>query len=274
MKVSFNGRIVDEGEAKISITDKAVWYDFGVYESVKVLQGKVMWPQMHVERFFRSAELIGMNMGWDKGEVMQWIHEFAAAMGLKDHLIKMCAYGDADKNEQARVFMFALGLTFYPDKYYKDGVRAITYQGERHFPNSKSFDILLNFLAHREAREKGAFDALLVDRDGNVREGTSTNLFIVEHRTVITPPLTDVLEGVTRIHVMKLLRDNKIPIQEERVSAERLLKSDEVFITATSPNILPVTQVNDQAVRDGKVGEVVKNVMKLFREMQLKFVKS
>ena len=264
---------MEEGEAKVSITDKAVWYDFGVYESVKVLQGSVMWPQMHVERFFKSAELIGMNMGEKREEVIRWIGDFASAMGLKDHLIKMCAYGDADKNEKARIFMFALGLTFYHDKFYKDGVKVITYQGERHFPNAKSFDILLNFLAYREARGGGAFDALLVDRDGNVREGTSTNLFAVEHGAVVTPLKEDVLEGVTRIHVIELLKENKIPFREERIIAERLKNVDEIFITATSPNVMPVTNVNDQVIRDGKVGEVTKSVMKLYREMQMKFIK-
>jgi len=274
MRVLFNGKIVDEGEARVSIADKAVWYDFGVYESVKVLQGRVMWPEMHVERFFKSAEIIGLQLGWTKEEALRWMREYAAALSLKDHLIKICAYGDADKNEQARVFMFALGLTFYPDKFYKEGVKAITYQGERHFPNAKSFDILLNFLAHGEARKQGAFEALLVDHNGNAREGTSTNLFVVEHEQVVTPPKEDVLEGVTRVHVIRLLEENKIPLREDRMNVERLMNADEIFITATSPNVMPVTTVNGQVIRDGKVGEVTKMVIRLYREVQREFIRS
>ncbi len=300
MNVSVNGNIVLQNEALITIADKAVWYDFGVYENIKVLQGTLMWPEMHMKRLRASAETIGLELGETEETLLRWVREYAHdAVGAenfqplqdRNRLIKICAYGDADKNTRATIYMFAIGLTFYPDRFYAKGVAAITFAGERHLPNAKSMDTLLNFLAFREAKEKETFEALLIDHEGNIREGSRSNLYIIEHmRTahiadqrgsntqiyadsvVITPPLPDVLEGVTRILVLKLLKENNIPFREERISKSRLMAADEVFVTATSSNVMPVVEIDEKKIGAGTPGEVTKKIIKLYREMQKKYV--
>jgi len=274
MKVSVNGEIREQKDALISIADKAVWYDFGVYENIKVLQGKVMWPLPHVDRLFRSAQLIGLTLGEDKETVLSWIAAYARDAQLQNHIIKVCAYGDADTNTRATLSLFAVGLTFYPDSYYSKGVSAITYPGERHFPNAKSMDTLLSFMAFREAARQGAFDSFLVDGDGNVREGSRSNIYIIAHDMVITPPKEEVLEGVTRTLVFELLQHHDIPFQEAPLSKERLMAAQEVFITATSANVMPVVSVDGATIGNGAVGPVTKRIYQLYRETQMKFVKS
>jgi branched-chain amino acid aminotransferase len=268
MKISRNGKIMELEGVFFSVFDKAVWYDFGVYENIKVLQGTLMWPEMHMKRLFTSAEVIGLELGETEETLLRWVREHAEALKLKDHIIKVCAYGDADKNTRATVYLFAIGLTFYPDHFYTKGVTAITFSGERHLPNAKSMDTLLNFLAFREAKAREAFEALLIDHEGNIREGSRSNLYIIEKSTVITPPLSDVLEGVTRILVLKLLKENDIPFKEERISKSRLMAADEVFITATSSNAMPVVEIDEKKIGAGTPGEVTKRIIKLYREMQ------
>ena len=268
MKISRNGKIMELEGGFFSVFDKAVWYDFGVYENIKVLQGTVMWPELHMKRLCASAEAIGLTLGESEETLLRWAREYAKEMKLKDHLIKICAYGDADKNTRATVYLFAIGLTFYPDQFYAKGVTAITFAGERHLPNAKSMDMLLNFLAFREAKQKEAFEAFLIDREGNAREGSRSNIFIVEKGIVVTPPLSDVLEGVTRILVLKLLKKNGISFKEERISKSRLMAADEVFVTATSSNVMPVAEIDSKKIGLGTPGEVTKKIIKLYREMQ------
>ncbi|OGL79163.1 hypothetical protein A3J43_03155 [Candidatus Uhrbacteria bacterium RIFCSPHIGHO2_12_FULL_54_23] len=272
MKVSVNGTIFEQKDALVSIADKAVWYDFGVYENIKVLQGKIMWPEMHTYRLFKSAEIIGLHIGEEKERILQWVRNYAEVQKLKDHIIKICVYGDADKNARATVYMFAIGLTFYPDQFYAQGVKAITYQGERNFPTAKSMDTLVNFIAFRTAKERGAFEAILIDREGNAREGSRSNLYIVEKETIITPPLEDVLEGVTRVLVLKLLEENEIPFKEERISKDRLMAADEIFITATSSNVMSVTEIDQQKIGAGAPGEATKQIIQLYRTMQKEYL--
>ncbi|MFA4872821.1 MAG: aminotransferase class IV [Patescibacteria group bacterium] len=274
MKISVNGNIVLQKDAFITIADKAVWYDFGVYENIKVLQGTLMWPEMHMKRLFTSAEVIGLELGETEETLLRWVCEYAEALKLKDHIIKVCAYGDADKNTRATVYLFAIGLTFYPDQFYAKGVAAITFAGERNLPNAKSMDTLLNFLAFREAKAREAFEALLVDHEGDIREGSRSNLYIVEKGIVITPPLSDVLEGVTRILVLKLLKENDIALKEERISKSRLMAADEVFVTATSSNVMSVVEIDGKKIGAGTPGEVTKRIIKLYREMQKEYLRS
>ena len=268
MKVLVNGTILEQKDALVSVADKAVWYDFGVYENIKVLQGKLMWVGEHADRLFTSAEIIGLHIGEEKGHILQWVRTYAETQKLKDHIIKVCVYGDADKNARATVYIFAIGLTFYPDSFYSHGVKAITYQGERNFPQAKSMDTLVNFIAFRTAKEQGAFEAILVDREGNAREGSRSNLYIVEQGTIITPPSEDVLEGVTRVLVLNLLKENEIPFKEERISKARLMAADEIFITATSSNVMPVTEIDQQKIGAGAPGEATKRIIQLYRTMQ------
>lgn len=294
MKISLNGNIIDEQNARLNITNKAVWYDFGIYESIKVLQGKIMWPEMHIDRLFNSARVIGMELGHTKEEVLKWINEFTRVgaeniQPLQNHLIKICAYGDVDKNKQANIYMFALGLTFLPDKFYNRGVKAITYTGQRNFENAKSKDVLLNFIALREAKKKDAYEAFMIDYENNVREGSRTNLFIVKDKTIFTPPKDVVLEGVTRTLVIDLIKkhltnppltkgrlegsnESIIEFREKKISLQKLLSADEIFITATSSNVLPVIQIDDKKIVTGSTGPITKQIIQLYRTMQKEYI--
>lgn len=272
MKVSVNGNIIEQKEALISIADKAVWYDFGVYENIKVLQGKLMWPGLHMDRLFKSAEIIGVHIGEGKESILSQVRAYTEELKLRDHILKICVYGDADTNARATVYIFAIGLTFYPDQFYSKGVKAITFQGERNFPNAKSMDTLVNFIAFRQAKEQGAFESILIDRGGNAREGSRSNLYIIENGTVVTPPREDVLEGVTRVLVLKLLRENNILFKEERISKSRLMDADEVFITATSSNVMPVVEIDDKKIGRGQPGKITRKIIQFFRTLQKEYL--
>ena len=242
-KAILNGRLIDKSEANISIADKGYFFDFAVYSSLKVIQRKVFFPKYHVDRLFESAEMIGLNHPFKKEDVVLWLNELIHADGLKDALLRIVLIGDPDGNGEEKLFIFSVGgLTFYPDKLYKTGAKVITYKGERRFPKSKTKDLLMSFIAYNAAQKEGALDALLIDRDGNIREGTRTNFFAVKGSTIIAPPSEKVLEGITKKIILEAVK-GRFDIKHEDIPATGLKDYDEFFISSTSMNVMPIRQI-------------------------------
>lgn len=264
MKVIFNGKIIEEKDANVSVMDKGYFFDFAVYSSVKVIQGKLFFPKYHVVRLFESAKLVGIKHNFSEKEVLSWIDKLVEINKLKDNLLKVLLIGDPDGNDQVKLFIFPVsGLTYYPSKLYKQGAKVITYHGERRIPQSKTKDLLMSHLAFKEAKEKGALDALLIDQDGNVREGTRTNFFAIKDKTIFSAPKDDILEGVTKKIVLEVSKKD-FNIKYEKISLANIRNYEEFFITSTSMNIMPIKQIDD-IIFDTDFKET-KLIAKLFKE--------
>src|SRR3989344_1862851 len=239
-----NGKIIDENEAKISIADKGYFFDFAVYSSVKVIQRKIFFPEYHITRLFESAKLIGLEQPFKKEEVENWLAELVKAEKITDALLRIVLIGDPDGQEKEKLFIFAVsGLTFYPDKFYKHGAKVITFHGERNVPQAKTKDLLISFIAYREAKKKGALDALMIDNKGNIREGTRSNFFAIKDKTIFTPPADKVLEGITKKIILEVAK-NDFKIKEMEISLDDIKNYDEVFISSTSMNVMPIRQID------------------------------
>jgi len=262
--VILNGKLTKKEEAHISVFNKAMFFNFAVYDSMKVVKGKSFFPVFHVERLLESAKIIKLEHPFTKEDVLRWIDMLIEKNKLHDAMIRFLLLGAGGPKEEPQLFLFPVGLTFYQSRDFNRGVKAITFHGERPIPQSKSKDLLINFMALREAMHHGAKDALLVDSEGCIREGTRTNFFAVKNGKVYTAPLTDVLEGITRKIVVKLAKENGIEIVEKKIKADKLKDYDEFFFTSTSMNVLPITQIDDYEVPEG-VGPITKELIKLFK---------
>ncbi len=240
-----NGKLVDEVEACVSVFDKGYFFDFSVYSSLKVVQGKPFFPSFHVERLFESAGLIGITHSFTHQNVLSWIHKTVEANVLKDALLRLLLVGDPDMSGKETLYCIPIGgLTFYPDALYRDGAKVITYPGERRVPNAKTKDLLLSFLAYREAVKNGALDALLIDSHGTIREGTRANFFAFKGSTLITPPPEFVLGGITKKIVIEVARQH-FTVQEAPILLGEIATYDECFITSTSMNVMPVRCIDE-----------------------------
>jgi branched-chain amino acid aminotransferase len=264
-KVILNGELIDSNQANIPVFNKAMFFNFAVYDSMKVVKGKSFFPEFHVERLIDSAKIIKLEHPFTKEEILSWIEKLIKANEIKDSLFRFLLLGAASPDEQPQLFIFSVGLTFYPSRDYNQGVKVVTYHGERKVPQAKSKELLLSFLAFREATNAQARDALLVDSEECIREGTRTNFFAVKAGKLYTALLTDVLEGVTLKIVKKLAKENEIEIVEEKVKLSELDKYDEFFITSTSMNVMPVVQIDNFVCKNG-VGPVTKRLITLFKE--------
>jgi len=263
--VILDGRVVKKKDANISVFNKAMFFNFAVYDSMKVIKGKAFFPEFHAERLLESAKLIKLEHPFTKKNIIEDINSIINKNDLTDAMIRFLLLGSGASDEKPHLYLFAVGLTFYNERDYKKGVKVITFHGERPIPQSKSKDLLINFIAFREATELEAKDALLVDSQGYIREGTRTNFYAVKGGKIYTAPLSTVLEGITRKIVVKLARDLDIEVIEEKIKADRIQDYDELFITSTSMNVMPVTQVNDYIVDKG-VGPVTKKLIKAFKD--------
>ncbi len=270
-KAIFNGKLIDLSDANINIAEKGYFFDFAVYSSVKVIRGKAFFPEYHIDRLFESAKIIGLEHGFKKNDVMRWTSRLISEDKLTDALLRYVLIGDTDGNKKAKLFIFAVsGLTFYPRKLYGAGVKAITWQGERRLPKAKTKDLLLGYLALREAEKRGALEALLVDHDGNIREGTRSNFFAIKGNSVITPPPEKTLEGITKKMICQAIKGH-FKLKCGDIPLKKIKSYEEFFISSTSMNVMPVRQIDNFRVKsDFKKTRLIQKLYKKYYDEKTK----
>lgn len=261
-----NGKLVPKEQTVLPVTNKAAFFGFSVYESLKVVGGRPFAADYHVERLFQSARAIGLEHAFEKSQVTQWIDKLIHVNTLSDALIRIQLLGAGSRDEQPQMFLFPVGLTFYDKKLYRDGCTVITYRGERFLPQAKSNNLLLNFLAYREAQKVGALDALLVDHNGALREGTRTNIFALRGKELVTAPDEMILDGITRKLVLACAQKD-FHIVQTPIMQKDLPTYDAFFLTSTTMNIMPIRQIDNFCITH-PVPETLRTLMQTFRQFR------
>ncbi len=256
------GNVKPLEQALISLNDINYAYGYGVYETLKLRSGLVFFPDQHVERLFHSADIIGIEIPFKKDTVENWIRELVSVNKLQDANIKMLCIG-GPRGGDPNVYIFMLNPLFPDRKFYREGISVITFSGERHYPKAKSLSMLVSTMAYREAVAKDCYDALLVNRDSNITEGTRTNVFYVKNGSLFTPPADEALEGVTKHTLIDCLKKNRIGITEKDLPVSALDNVDGVFLTSTSSKVLPVSCANDIEIG---IPDEVREIMKYYDE--------
>lgn len=257
---SRNGQLIPVEGATVSVDDINFQYGYGVYETLKLRKGVLYFPELHEQRLFHSAAVIGLAHQLRSGDLERWTRELVAANRLRDANIKQLLVGSPTEaaDESATLYIMALSPLFPDRKLYRDGASLVTVEAERQLPQAKSLNMLLSTIAFRRARAAGAYDALLVDRNGMVTEGTRTNFFAFDGVAVRTAPQGMVLEGVTRVTVIQLMHELGIPLIETPVARGELPHLAGCFVTSTSSKIVPVSRIDGLNVA---IPEAVRRIM-------------
>lgn len=273
-KVYINGDFISREEASVDIEDRGYQFADGVYEVVNSYRGKPFKMKEHFDRLKASAEALDIN--YDNYDLLY----SDAEKLVKDSQLDMAklyiqitrgteprshAYSDG---LSANVVMTVSQLVQNPDKYYTEGAKAITVPDER-WPRCyiKSISLLPNILAKKEAKRAGAFEAIQV-RDGFVTEGTSSNLFIVQKGEVITPPATNyILNGITRRVVIAEAKHLGYVVKERSIPLQELYNADEVFLTGTTTEVMPVVEIDGRRIGNGRPGRVTVDLYNRYREL-------
>lgn len=256
-----NGEIIREEDAVLPITSREVQCNYSVYEALRVLGGKAVHLKDHEKRLRESAAMLKMEI--PEIPLEKWIDTLVAHDGLEDVTMRILVVGGSN----VQVFITYTELLTYPDSYYDEGVAVTTYQGERFMPTCKTSNLLLSYLALNDARSKGAFEALLVDRNGEVLEGTRSNFYALKDGVVYTADTDKVLSGVTRLSVLKALELMGVPVVLRAPGAEEIKSADALFISSTSMAAMPVSVLDGKPVSTDN--EFVKKIMRYVREHEL-----
>jgi branched-chain amino acid aminotransferase len=237
-----NLELIKEKDALIPVTQRELFSSFGVYESIKVLNGKVEYAMDHILRLFESAIILKLEHNFRIDDVITSLDMLIKANGDMNVSLKLQLIGGGTPC----LFAFTSEFPVYPQEYYTNGVKVISFLGERIFPHAKSNCLLLNYMASREAKEAGSLDAILIDRSGYALEGSRSNLFAVKGKVLFTAK-NDILYGVTRKRTLIVAEDLGLTVEFAKILLTDIKQRmfDEVFITSTSMGAIPVYAIDD-----------------------------
>jgi branched-chain amino acid aminotransferase len=277
--VSIDGRILPAEQATVSVLDRGFLYGDSVFEVLRTYGGVPFGMDEHLARLARSAERTLIRLPVTLPELRAEIEAALAAGGYAESLVRiMISRGRAGTLGldpslalgPLRVVLVA-ELHELPAALYSEGVKVITYPTLRIADHTsgagaKIANYLVAVLAMAQAKEQGAEEALVVNGDGLVAEGCTSNVFLVKSGTLVTPPESmGILLGITREHVLALTRELGIAVSERAFSVAELAGADEAFITSSIREVVPVVQVDAAVVADGKPGPVTARLIRAFR---------
>jgi len=277
--VYIDGEFVPENEAKISIFDHGFLYGDGVFEGIRAYNGRVFRLKEHIDRLYDSAKAIDLEIPVTKEEFMEIILETLRKNNLRDAYIRPIVtrgVGDLGLDPRKCQKPSIIVITkpwgrLYGDLYEK-GLTAVTVGVRRNSfdalpPNIKSLNYLNNILAKIEANAKGGDEAIFLDRNGYVSEGSGDNIFVVKNGAISTPPTINNLRGITREAVIEIINKLGIPFRETNIGLYDLYTADEVFVTGTAAEIAPIVVIDGRKIGDGKPGEITRKLMEEFKKL-------
>jgi branched-chain amino acid aminotransferase len=286
--VYLNGQFLEKEQARVSVFDHGFLYGDGVFEGIRAYSGRVFRLDEHVERLYRSAKAIMLEIPQAPAEMRELVLETCRRNELRDGYIRVVvSRGDGDLGIDPRncrvgptVVIIADKLTMYPQAMYDNGMGVITTTTRRNSPaaldpNIKSLNYLNNILAkievNRAARAGGDVpigEGIMLNLEGYVAEATGDNIFVIQKGALYTPPThVGILEGITRNTVLELAGKMMIPCEERVFTMTTVYGADEIFLTGTGAEVVPVVRVDDRTIGDGKPGPVTRRLIGAFREL-------
>jgi len=274
---SVNGIVGPAEEARVSVLDNGFAFGDSVYEVLRTYRGLAFEPGRHFRRLRVSAARLGISVPASDASLLAQVDALLARAAGGESYIRIvvsrglgdCSY-NFDRVQGPTVVMIQKPLPPYPAWHYSDGIKVAAVGVRRNHPRAldpaiKSSNLLNNILAMREAQSRGGEEPVLLNQEGFVAEGASTNVFLARGGTVLTPPLSaGILAGITREGVLELLPGLRVPFREEPLRLDDLLAADEAFMTSTTREVVPVKQVDENAIGNGRPGPLTRRVMEAF----------
>jgi len=272
-----DGKFVPDSEAVFPINDLGLLRGYGCFDFMRTYNGRVIFIQDHVQRLFRSAKQIGIELPLSESELIQLVEETLRRNPPVESNVRILVTGGTSPDfitpqGRPRIAIMVAPLSQYPPAWYAEGAKIITVAHTRAIPGAKTIDYIRAIMVLAEARQKGAIEAVYVDPEGLVREGTTSNIFAFIGDRLVTPG-TDILNGITRQKVLGLAEAiYSVDIRDLRRS--ELVHADEVFITSSNRLIVPIARVDDEVIGAGRPGERTRAVMQAFAALTERLSKS
>jgi branched-chain amino acid aminotransferase len=280
LKIYINGEYFDKENAKISVYDHGLLYGDGVFEGIRVYNGKIFKCKEHVDRLYDSAHALRINIPMNKAQMTTEIEKTLKINGLKDAYIRLVVTRgvgdlglDPNKCSVSSVIIIADKIQLYPKEIYETGLCLVTAATPRNHqealnPRIKSLNYLNNILAKIEGNEAGVREVVMLNLDGYVCECSADNIFLIKHDILRTPPPSaGILKGITRDTIIDIARESGREVREETLTRYDLYTAEEVFLCGTGAELIPAIKIDGRVIGEGKPGPVFKNLLMRFREM-------
>jgi branched-chain amino acid aminotransferase, group I len=278
MKIYMNDKLVDRADATVSVFDHGLLYGDGIFEGIRLYDGCVFKLEEHLERLEYSAKAIMLEMPWTRQEISDAVCETCRANNLKNGYIRLVvtrgvgSLGLSIKNcTTPQLIIIADTIQLYPQEFYENGLKIITVPTRRCNPAAlpptvKSLNYLNNILAKIEAQHLGYHEAIMLNDQGYIAECTGDNVFIIHKGELITPAASaGALKGITRDTAIAIAEELNIPWREANLTRYDVWVADELFLTGTAAEIVPIVEVDARPIGNGKPGPITAKFLECFR---------
>ncbi len=287
LQIYLDGKWYPKSEAKVSVFDHGLLYGDGVFEGIRAYDGLVFKLDEHLKRLWESAHTLMLTIPLDAKELKSAIIETLKRNHLTDAYIRVVVtrgVGDLGLSpwlcKKATVFIITDKITLYPKSLYQKGLEIITVPTVRNLPEAvnpsiKSLNYLNNIMAKIEAKNGGCMEALMLNHQGYVAECTGDNIFMirktgkgstVKDYILLTPPTyLGALKGITRQAIVEIAAKIKLPFEERILTRHDLFNANEVFLTGTAAEVIPVVKLDGRGIGEGKPGKITNLLLKEFQ---------
>ena len=280
MKIFINGRYFNERTAKVSVFDHGLLYGDGIFEGIRLYNGRVFKLREHIDRLFNSAKGILLTIPMTHAAMMKAVADTCRKNKLRDGYIRLVVTRgpgtlglNPNRCKEPQVIIIADKIQLYPPSMYENGMAIVTVATTRNLVNAvnpaiKSLNYLNNILAKIEANIAGVEEAIMLNAQGFIAECTGDNLFIVRGDELLTPPLSaGALYGITRGVVMELGRAAGLRVRETDLTRYDVFIADECFLTGTGAELIPVVKVDGRVIGAGKPGPRTRDLVTRYHDL-------
>ena len=280
MIIYIDGKFYPEEEAKISVFDHGLLYGDGVFEGIRAYEGRVFKLEEHLRRLEDSAKAILLKIPVDRDEMRTAVLETCKRNKMKSGYLRLVVTRgkgylglSPDRCKKPTIIIIASDLELYPEKYYREGLRVVTVPTWRNSPAAldpgiKSLNYLNNILAKIEGQQAGAQEVILLNPQGLVAECSGDNIFFIRDQALVTPKLSSgALNGITRNTVLEIAREAGWKTREDDVRRYDLFTAEEMFLTGTGAEVIPVVEVDGRAIGTGKPGKHTADLIRRYHKL-------
>lgn len=265
-----DGEFVPENRSVVSVNDLGLLRGYGIFDFLRTYKRRPFYLKEHIDRLECSAKLIGLCLPHTKEEIFNIVTEtLAKNVNLEEANIRILLTGGMTEDSitplnKPRLIVMVTPATIFSEQIYKNGVAIITTHDERYIPGSKSINYIPGIIALNRAHQQDAIESVYIDRLGRVLEGTTSNYFAFIGNKLVTPGIA-ILPGITRQVVLKLA-EKEFDVEIRDIYKEEIRLMDEIFITSSNKEVMPVVRADDVILGNGKPGEQTCRIMKMFKQ--------
>ena len=271
-RININGVITPEEDATISVLDHGLLFGDSVYETLRTYDGKPFLFSRHFARLEHSARGIDLKLPWTKSKTLDEIRRTLFASECRIRVMMTRGVGelaaDTETCTDPAAIIIVVPLIPPPERIYREGVDVVISSVRRssRFADIKTGSLIHQVLARREAKSKRAYEAILLTADGKLSDGITSNIYMVRDGKLLTPGHdAGIVEGITRSVVLDLAREAGLKVVEDFFEVDDIAKADEMFLTSTTREVVPIARVDGRPVRNGKPGPVTSMLLQEYR---------